>query len=285
MADSNPLSDVRGIDRLDDHRFMVDVARWHEGALPWWSLRRWLPGPSPVLDAHLLGRALAALVTACGHRDLDGRPLSWTRYVVHLNVLDHKRLQVSARLGEALARLLEAKAEKLGRVVPSPARVVLVAHEASRVPPGQLLVHVDVVARGDAADPQGTVRPGRRPGEATVRVPEVELTTPRRDGTVDLELRAGERLVARLVAGRAYVLGRGVDGPGYLGVPEADLRVSREALRVEGIGRLVRLVRVPGSNPVVVDGATLPEGSPVVRPLPCDVHLVGAPRLSIRSAG
>lgn len=275
------------IKALDAHRYAIDfglVKRPSKGLVN--AMMNAMGGVKTAdVDGFAVGQALRAVLHHCNNLDVEGRLQVWNDFRLFLDRKDYESLKKKAprlqhELGPALEdEVLKLKASYLGTPV-----LRLHVDENGDVEPGHGVLKVDW-----NADEKGSPSAA---GEVTVRLDKIGLA-PTISMSGSKTQRAGGALlkhaggVHNLEAGLRYVLGRpGANpDPEQLGLPGASQKInSRQvSVQLDGTPLIATITREPGSNPVAVNGQTVPPGQAVKVPLPADLLLSNELRIEIQA--
>ena len=237
-------------------------------------VQRVLGGAPPAVDPYLLARAITEVMRCCQMRSAAGRRLLWNEYRVILAGADFSQVRaLEAVLQRDLRAVLSEEAGRLQAELVGELCVHVVADESSELPPGRAVVRVGFVPTAELAAPgrgEMTVRLQAVAGgvihgapaagnEHTVPVGESVQVDPSLGVPYHLEWPGGAvalRLGARVVAGRPH--------PGhpaeFVPLTGAPTTINKQHIWLIAMSSRVVVGRMPGANPVHLDGASLGAG-------------------------
>lgn len=242
--------------------FAIDFARVRRPGSGLWT--SWVGGGAAIVDGYAIAQAVVEAMDRCPNLSPMGKPQPWNEYRVFLARADHDALrELEGSLAEQILPLLEQRrlereAEPVGNFA-----VRLLVDDADRVVRGQGVLDPRHARRTQAAKPaQGeiTIRADRATSSSspsTRRVTGATLSTP--GGSVDLPV------------GVRVVLGRVGQGPHHVALPGANDAISRAHAWVVLRADSVEVGRLPGANPVSVEGTNLADGAATTVKLPAEI--------------
>ncbi len=258
---------MAALTRESPNRFRVRLADLEAGAL-----RRLFGGERRDIDPFMVARAVVEVMRRSNTRSPTGRRLLWNEYRVILAPDDFEHLRaLQDYLFRELQNVLEVEATRLRAELVGDLCVHVVVDEARELEPGHAVVRVGFAANDRIAAPEAgemTVRLGSGgvTGEILAPVPAQGATVPVAEATesalVATYQLAWDGGAATLYHGVRTFVGRPHPGHPAQFIPlrGASPRVNKQHLFI--VARSARAVigRMPGANPVHVDGRPLGAG-------------------------
>ncbi len=259
--------------REDAGQFRVRLAEVEGGAF-----RRLFGRERREVDPYLVSRAVVEVMRRCQSRAPSGQRLVWNEYRLILAPQDFEHLRtLQDYLARELRGILEAEVGRLRAELVGDLCVHVVVDEAGELAPGEAVVRVSFATSDRIAAPED--------GEMTVRLGAGavvgEILAPADAGASGGTVPVGERAAGSLVAsyqvhwpggggatlyeGVRAVLGRPHPGhpPQFVPLRGASARVNKEHVIAIPRGACVVVGRVPGANPVRVNGRALAGGEEI----------------------